>query len=236
MGRIRRTGLLALAISSQALAVPTATWTVDETTIGSIGTRYDAALDPFVGWAASVAVTTDCKGLANYALTLFLQKEGAAVPYTFAQSTAVVLKTTAGYTGPSSLGTNTTPGKLAGIAAGYGTPWAGPPAAIWGVGLAARKPNLGLAPTDLFVLNTGVISTAGLAGGTYTIKLQVDSSFVLKTYKGTTTTILNWDAGLTSLPSETATGVGSQFTFVVPEPTTMVLLALGAVAALKRRR
>jgi len=230
MKAVKIAGLVSLLVAGSAMAVPTATWTVSSADAGAIVTPGSS-----VAWDASVAVTTDCKGLANYAITLLLQKEGAAVPYTFAPAAKnAALMATAGYTGPSSTGTFSTPGKLAGLSAGTGTPWAGPPW-VWGVGLDARKNAFGIAPTGKFVLNSGAIDTTGLAEGTYTVKLEVNSSFVLKTYKGTTTTLLNYDVAQTALPTESATKVGSTFTFVVPEPATMILLA-GAGLLIRRRQ
>ncbi len=134
-----------------------------------------------------------------------------------------------------SAGTVSTKGKIAGISAGYGLPWQYP-RYTRGIGLPGFEGVLmGQAAGTPYVTNDGTIPTDELPLGTYTVKLVVDSTFVLKTYKGTTTTVLNWDTTLTALPSQSAVKVGSQFVFeIVPEPATMLLLA-GAGLFLRRR-
>jgi hypothetical protein len=253
MKAVKIAGLISVLVAANAMAYTTATWTV----AGPASVVENAP----VPWAASVALTAGplgggssdaSQGMANYAITIELRNSSGALvpialsPANFTQSFKVgglgpadvkAINTDGGpgYEGPSSAGTVSTPGKIAGMSAGYGLPWKYP-RYTRGIGLPGSEGVLmGAAAGTPYVINDGVIDTTGLAQGTYTVKLVVDSTFVLKTYKGTTTTVLNWDTTLTSLPSESAVKVGSLFTFeIVPEPATMLLLA-GAGLFLRRR-
>lgn len=258
MKAVKIAGLISVLVAANAMAYTTATWTVTGPTSVTPGTPVPWAASvaltagPSGGGSTPETNVDASQGMANYQITIEVRDSSGSLVDIFlpqanftqsfnvgglgpAEIRKVNVDGGPGYEGPSSAGTVSSKGKIAGISAGYGLPWQYP-RFTRGIGLPGFENVLMGKPAGTpYVINDGIIPTAALAQGTYTVKLIVDSTWVLKTYKGTTTTVLNWDTTLTALPSQSAVRVHSQFTFqIVPEPATMLLLA-GAGLFLRRR-
>lgn len=258
MKAVKIAGLISVLVAANAMAYTTATWTITGPNTVAQGNAlpWSAAValtaGPSGGGSTPETNVDASQGMANYQITIELRTSSGALADIFlpqgnftpsfnvgglgpAEIRKVNVDGGPGYEGPSSAGTVSTKGKIAGISAGYGLPWQYP-RFHRGIGLPGFEGSLMGKPAGTpYVINDGTIPTADLPLGTYTLKLIVDSTWVLKTYKGTTTTVLNWDTTLTALPSQSAVRVGSQIVFeVVPEPATMLLLA-GAGLLLRRR-
>jgi len=140
-----------------------------------------------------------------------------------------------GMSGVLSTGTNATPGKLEGFGAGYAVPWNPVRLSgknyigdmVWGLGLESRKAALLFDPAGNYDVAGGVIDTAGLPDGWYTVKVIPGSTNILQMG-------LDLSQPLTGNFASPATGVGSEFRFYIPEPTTLLLLA-GAGLLIRRR-
>lgn len=208
--------------------------------------------DGVVDWtAAIVSVTGNNVGLYGYQFDIELWKDGALVPVILPKGAwatgyaAGTLNATVGIgnagAASNQIASNAVPGKLIQYAQSYGPQWPGE--GVWktGIGLASKKATLlddGMGDYDL-VTNSFDVAALGLAEGTYTVKMIPGTANVLNLYKGTTTNLVLWANTLatpfTQAPAAAHNGVQS-FTFeVVPEPTTLILLA-GAAAFLRRRR
>lgn len=107
-----------------------------------------------------------------------------------------------------------------------------------GIGLLSSKATLLADPTSDYdvVTNSFSVAALGLVPGTYSVRLVPDYASVLNLYKGTTTNLVRYDVDRSAALVEATLGASQQFSFVVvPEPTTLMLLA-GAAAFLRRRR
>lgn len=140
-----------------------------------------------------------------------------------------------GMSGVLSTGTNSTPGKLEGFGAGYGTPWNPTRLSgkvyvgdmVWGLGVESRKAALLFDPAGNWDVAGGVIDTTGLPDGWYTVKVVPGNTNVLQTG-------LDLNQPQTGSFASPATAVGSEFRFYIPEPATLLLLA-GAGLLIRRR-
>lgn len=199
-----------------------------------------------IDWTAAITnCTGNNVGVYGYQFNVELYKDGVLFPITLPKGNwatgyaAGTLKETTGIgnAGAASdqMASNAVPGKLIQYAQSYGPNWPGE--GVWktGIGLAAKKATLlddGMGDYDL-VTN----SFEGLPLGTYTIKLIPGATNILNLFRGTTTNLVIW-ANTLATPFAAATTNGTQqfnFEVVVPEPTTLILLA-GAAAFLRRRR
>lgn len=141
----------------------------------------------------------------------------------------------AGMGGIQSTGNNAMPGKLEGFGAGYAVPWdpvrwtgkAYTGNMVWGVGMESRKSVLLWDPSGNYDMAAGVLDTSDLPDGLYTVKVVPGNTNILQAG-------LNLDEPLSGNFASPATGVGSEFTFYIPEPTTLLLLA-GAGLLIRRR-
>jgi hypothetical protein len=143
------------------------------------------------------------------------------------------------------------PGKVEGAGTGFGSPWKAKSLSssgimFTGVGHADRKVTYasnnakGLLANGVseFVMNNGTIPTTGLAPGLYTVKLIPDANahnvLAVTNTAGPIDYTTNFEA---SFQISASAVHGSSFVFeIVPEPTTLLLVAGGIGAFIRRRR
>ncbi len=240
---------LSLLLASNALAV-TATFTVSNP-----DGRTTYAAGENVPWTLAVDLTSDCSGLHGYGGALEVRNSTNALIASVLPASTFTPSFHVEGNGPGSLIDTwidggpcmnsfynpgaPTPGKLDQMFAMFGPQWRGGTSfgagrMYWGVGLASRKAVLlGDANAD-YVINNGVIPTAGLPDGTYTVRFVPSLLNALKTTQDGTP--LNYDTDLILIGVSTGvTPAASSLTFVIPEPAGLLLLAVGT-AAVRRRR
>lgn len=248
MKSLQFVALLSVLVAARTTGAATATWT-----LSSSCEFPGCAVYPGypVDWAASVAVTGDCKGLASYSFNVEVRNSFGFLVAAYMDSAKFTPTFRVNGLGPASVrqintaggpglddpsGDEQEPGLglIRGINAAYSAPWIAP-RYTYGVGQPARAAALGV--TGPYVLNDGIFWTTDLMSGTYTVRLTVNSCSVLRTYDGATSALINYDTTLTSLPTESCIGIGDEFKFVIPipEPSTVLLLA-GAGVFIRRRR
>lgn len=246
MKSFRFAALLSVLVAARTTGAPTATWTL----LTPVPVPSVIQGDP-VPWAASVAVTNDCKGLASYSFNVEVRDSRGVLTIAYLAPANFTPTFRVNGLGPASVrqintaggpglddpnGDEQEPGLglIRGINAAYSAPWVAP-RYTYGVGQPARAAALGV--TGPYVLNDGLILTDGLTFGTYTVRLTVNSCSVLRTYDGATSALINYDTTLTSLPTESCIGIGDEFKFYIPipEPATALLVA-GAGLCIRRRR
>jgi hypothetical protein len=209
-------------------------------------------------WKASVRVTGDNQGLALYVFSLELQdSQGQRVsgasygPTQFTATTFSVSGQTGGVTDPPADGgpgmnfaqppvttgvggSATPPGVLDGAGAGYFL-WSGAAEMLSGVGLDSAKTLLlndldgdGSKTDELYILNDGWLDTSTLIPGeVYTLILIPQVANVL--VSGLNLALPHHGFYAAMAGSMT----GSSFTFVVPEPSSLLLM-VACAAALRR--
>ena len=207
-------------------------------------------------WKASVRVTGDNQGLGLYAFSLELRdSQGQLVDAGFGATSftgttfsiggqigSVLDPPAAGGPGmdfpqsPTTFGdpfSATPPGILNGVGAAY-LSWRGSNHMLPGIGRDEHKSLLlndlngdGDTADELYILDEGWLDTSSLvAGETYTLTLAPDAATVLAGGLD----LANFQESFAQLAGSMS---GSSFTFVVPEPGSLFLLA-GCIALLSR--
>lgn len=206
-----------------------------------------------VGWMVKVDVSGPNQGLAAWALDLEVRNSSnALIPNNLthelspsfsiggaADPSGVPFK--AGFTlgGPNASITADpakSPGKLEGFGGGYAPPWTYTPKAdrkTGGIGRADQAATLLMNPANGFILHQGTIDTTGLPNGTYTVTLKTAGTPVV--IAGDANLLTNLVGSFTTPLIAGEWNPTSTFTFTIPEPATLLLIA-GAGLLIRRRR